>query len=257
MKNVTGYDLCKGLSGSWGTLGIMTEVAMKVLPAPEETNTIILRGPPDQIAVEALCSALGSPYGITGAVHLHGELSATFTDPLLSGRNQAASMIRVENFASSVPYRIGKLREMLGHYGELEILENDRSLIFWNEMRRLKFLEGSKTPVWRMSTSPQNGVQLVEAIRIHHPDARAAFDWSGGLVWLLMPTMKDPGSFEIHRAISEYGGHATLLRADAGLRAAADVFQPLGERVHQLTKRIKQAFDPAGILNPGRMYAGI
>lgn len=257
MKNVTGYDLCKAVAGSWGTLGIMTEVTMKVLPAPEQTNTIILRGPPDQIAVEALCMALATPTGVTGTVHLQKGLCQSFSDPLMQETDEATTVIRVENFADILPRKVADLKDLLGHYGELELLDNERSLILWEEMRQLKFLQGNNNAVWRLSTAPQNGVSLMETIRIHHPEIRAAFDWSGGLVWLIMPTMEDPGSFEVRRAISEYGGHATLLRADTELRVAADVFQPQEDEIQRLTKRIKSAFDPLGILNPGRMYAGI
>lgn len=257
MKNVTGYDLCKGLSGSWGTLALMTEVTMKVLPAPEETNTILLQGPPDAIAIEALCSTLSSPYGVSGAVHFQAGFAQSFSDTFLKTSSGALSAIRIENFRESVSYRLEKLKTILGHYGNLEILDNSRSLAFWKEMQQLKFLQGSGNTVWRLSTAPQNGVRLFEAIRTHHPKARAVFDWSGGLIWLVMPTANDSGSFEIHRAVAEFGGHATLIRAEAPLRAAADVFQPLEAGMQQLTKRIKDAFDPAGILNPGRMYAGL
>src|SRR5204863_3071411 len=62
MKNVTGYDLCRGLAGSWGTLAVMSEVTFKVQPAPEDTGTLVLLGLPDEIAVEVMCAAMATPY---------------------------------------------------------------------------------------------------------------------------------------------------------------------------------------------------
>src|SRR5262249_8438854 len=76
MKNVTGYDLCRGLAGSWGTLAVLTEVTFKVLPAPEDTGTLVLFGLPDEIAVEVLCTAMASPFEVSGAVHLQPALAA-------------------------------------------------------------------------------------------------------------------------------------------------------------------------------------
>lgn len=258
MKNVTGYDLCKGLAGSWGTLALMTEVTMKVLPLPEETQTLLLIGLTDEIAVDALCAAMSSPYGVSGAVHLQDSFCASFSDAAINGCERSVTAIRLENFSYSVDHRMRALRNSLSAYGEYCVLDNDRSIQFWKEMRTLRFIDGADAkPVWRISTSPKNGVQVYKSIRAQHQEARAIYDWSGGLIWLVMPEAGDVGSFEIHRAVTAVGGYATLIRAEAPLRAAADVFQPLEERVAKLTSGLKFAFDPYGILNPGRMYAGV
>ena len=88
-------------------------------------------------------------------------------------------------------------------------------------------------------------------------DIRVAYDWSGGLIWLETPSTSDAGTVEIRRAIAEFGGHATLIRAERATRASVEVFQPLDPPLAALTARLKAAFDPAGILNPGRMYPGV
>src|SRR5262245_8103393 len=152
MKNVTGYDLCRGLAGSWGTLAVMCEVTFKVQPIPEETGTLILLGLPDEIAVEVLCDAMTTPYEVSAAVHLQPALVARLWHDGLRRQGQAVTAIRLENFAKSVAYRRGKLKEHLKAYGEIHDLDEDNSLAFWGELRQLSVLQGSAAPLWRIST---------------------------------------------------------------------------------------------------------
>jgi glycolate oxidase FAD binding subunit len=88
-------------------------------------------------------------------------------------------------------------------------------------------------------------------------EARAFYDWSGGLVWVEVLPTTDAGAADIRRVIATHGGHATLVRAEPDVRSAVDVFQPLETGLQTLTRKLKSAFDPAGILNPGRMYANL
>src|SRR5919108_6269092 len=125
MKNVTGYDLCRGLAGSWGTLAVLSEVTFKVVPAPEDTATLILLGLPDEIAVEVLCAAMATPYEISGAVHLQPQMVARLWHEGLRRQGQALTVLRIENFAKSVAYRIGRLKEHLKAYGEIHELDRD------------------------------------------------------------------------------------------------------------------------------------
>ena len=257
MKNVTGYDLCRGLSGSWGTLAVMTDVTMKVLPSAESSQTIVLTGLIDDIAIDAMCAALTTPYEVSAAAHLQQSFVARLSDPELSALGAPLTALRVENFSSSVAYRIGKLGEALKAFGDISVLDEDWSQIFWSDMRQLKVLQGSSDPLWRISVPPKSGAKVVESIKAHHPTCQAVYDWSGGLIWLVMPPISDAGASEVRRAVAASGGHATLIRADAATRTAVDVFQPLEDGVTALSGRIKAAFDPHGILNPGRMYAGV
>jgi len=254
MKNVTGYDVARALAGSWGTLGVITEVTFKVAPVPEATATILIPGLPDEIAVEVLSSVMGTPYEVSGAVHLQQAAAARVLDPGIRESGTPITAIRLENFAHSVPYRVEKLKGMLTPYGELAVLDTEASLAFWSEMRQLTPVLGSKTPLWRISTKPRLGPKVVAGIARYMPVV-AFYDWSGGLIWLEVPATADAGETDIRRIIALYGGHATLIRAEAPVRAAVQVFQPLDPGLERLTRRIKTAFDPAGILNPGRMYA--
>lgn len=256
MKNVTGYDLCRGLAGSWGTLAVMSEVTMKVLPTAESTCTLLFKGLTDDVAVDAMCSALGTPFDVSGTVHLHEDFASSMLDTELLRRPSTITAIRLENFKSSLEYRSKRLSESLVAFGESVILDDAASRAFWASMLELKFLQGSDDPVWRISTAPTQGARLVSALE-RRLDCKAAYDWSGGLIWLQTAPTADAGATEVRRVVAEIGGHATLVRADATVRASIEVFQPLTPAVDALTRKLKHSFDPAGILSPGRMYSGI
>ncbi len=255
-KNVTGYDLCKAVAGSWGTLAIMTEVTMKVIPIASETRTLLCLGLPDLTAIEAMCLSHGTPFEVSGTVHIQSELVDKLSDQDVKKARAAVTAIRVESFPSSARYRIGRLRELLAAYSPWLELDTARSRAFWEEIRSLRMYAGSDRPLWRISTTPTGAAKLVKAIS-RNIDTRVVYDWSGGLVWLDTSLTSDAGAVEIRRAVSEFGGHATLIRADRPTRATLDMFQPLEPSLSALTRKLKAAFDPGGILNPGRMYPGV
>jgi glycolate oxidase FAD binding subunit len=254
MKNVTGYDLTRGLSGSWGTLAVLTEVTFKLMPVPEATGTLVLFGLEDEIAVEALCTAMATPYEVSGAVHLQQALAARLWHASTRAQQKAVTAIRVENFSRSVAYRTGRLKDALKPYGEVHQLDHTGSLAFWDELRQLSILQQSDAPVWRISTAPRSGPKVVAAIT-RYMDCRAFYDWSGGLVWAEVLPAADAGAADIRRVMAAHGGHATLIRAEPPVRAGVEVFQPLEPSLAEISRGIKAVFDPAGILNPGRMYA--
>lgn len=254
MKNVTGLDLCRGLAGSWGTLAVMCEVTFKVQPMPEDTATLILLGLPDEIAVEVLCDAMATPFEVSGAVHLQRALVARLWHEGLRRQGQAITALRLENFAKSVAYRKGRLKEHLRAYGDIHEFDGGNSLAFWGELRQLSVLQGSGAPLWRISTAPSAGPKVVATISAYM-ECRAFYDWSGGLVWAEVLPTTDAGAADIRRVIATHGGHATLVRAEPQVRVAVEVFQPLEAGLERLSHKLKASFDPAGILNPGRMYA--
>jgi glycolate oxidase FAD binding subunit len=254
MKNVTGVDLCRGLSGSWGTLAVLSEVTFKVLPLPEHTETLVLLGLPDEIAVGVLCAAMGTPFEVSGAVHLGPAMAARLEHAGLRAQGQAVTALRLENFTRSVAYRKDKLKTLLKAYGEIHDLDLDNSLALWQELRALSLLKNGDAPLWRISTAPSHGPKVVAAIA-RYMECCVFYDWAGGLIWLeLLPTT-DAGAADVRRVIASHGGHATLVRAAPEVRASVPVFQPLEPSAEAISRRLKAAFDPAGILNPGRMYA--
>jgi len=256
MKNVTGYDVARGLTGSWGTLAVLTEVTFKVVPWPETAATLIYLNLPDNIAVELLCTAMAQPVEVSGAVHLQAPLAARLSHPGLKVMSKSITALRLENFSGAVTARKQKLKEALKVYGKALELDHRETLEFWSELRRLSVLPYRQTLLWRISTKPTMAAKLVQAIKRYMP-AEAFYDWGGGLVWLEVPATADAGTAEIRRASAIHGGHATLIRAERSVRASVEVFQPLSPALERLTRGLKSAFDPAGILNPGRMYANV
>jgi glycolate oxidase FAD binding subunit len=254
MKNVTGYDLARGLAGSWGTLAVMTQVTFKLLPAPEKTTTLLFPNLPDDIAVELLCAAMGLPYEVSGAIHLPAGLVARLEHDQLRATGASLTALRLENFEKSVAYRKGKLKELLKVYGHPFEIEDGDSLSFWAELKRLSVLPYGPTLLWRISTAPKQGPKVVASVK-RHMEAEAFYDWSGGLIWLEVPASADAGASDIRRAVAVHGGYATLIRADEQVRGSVEVFQPLSPAHERLSRGLKAAFDPTGLLNPGRMYA--
>ena len=248
MKNVTGLDLVKLMAGAHGTLGLLTEVTFKVLPVQEHVATLVLPGLDDAAAIEALATALGSPFELTGAAHLPAGITGA----------EPGTLMRVEGFSKSVGYRLGELRRLLRRYGEARTVEGEESAALWRAVRDATPLaEPREAAVWRISTAPTRGPAVTAAIAAQRP-ARWFYDWGGGLIWLATDAADDAGAAVIRAAVKAAGsGHATLVRAPETLRAAVPVFEPLPEPLMRVTTGIKAAHDPAGIFNPGRMYAGV
>ncbi|MCW6506548.1 glycolate oxidase subunit GlcE [Lichenifustis flavocetrariae] len=245
MKNVTGLDLVKLQCGAHGTLGFLTEVTFKVLPKPESTATLVYGGLDDRRGVALLTDALTSPFEVSGAAHL----------PPGTGGAGARTLVRLEGFSPSVDYRCNALQSLLAEFGMPVRLTGPDALELWTEVRDARFLaEPREHAVWRLSTPPTSGPGLVDRLR-NELDFVHFYDWGGGLIWLSTAATGDAGAAAIRQALGPDGGHATLLRAPDGLRAATPVFQPLAPALLALTRRIKASFDPDAILNPGRMYA--
>jgi glycolate oxidase FAD binding subunit len=168
LKNVTGLDLCKLLTGSHGTLGVITEITLKVLPAAEAVGTIVIPGLDAEAAVAVLSAALGSPYGVSGAAWLPSELAT----------GGSKTLIRIEDFAASVTYRTEKLRGELG-YPDATILDDAASRKLWRDVRDVRALPVTDGDgIWRVSVRPSAGPGVLRAVE----DARGYLDWGGGLV---------------------------------------------------------------------------
>jgi glycolate oxidase FAD binding subunit len=253
VKNVTGYDMCKVLAGSWGTLAAMTDVTIKVLPRAETEATVVVEGLDDARACAAMAAAMGSATDVSAAAHLPDHVASYF-DGLPNA--EAATALRLEGVAPSVKHREEVLAKLMKDFGPVVLLEEKESRALWKSVRQVKpfATEASRErPLWRISTQPARGHEVAAAIT---PAAQMFYDWGGGLIWVAMPFGDEPDAAHIREAVAAVGGHATLVRASASVRAAADVFQPQEPALAALSKRVKDAFDPKGVLNPGRMVAG-
>ncbi|MFN3766501.1 MAG: FAD-binding protein [Aliihoeflea sp.] len=250
VKNVTGYDLSKGLAGSWGTLAVVTDLTFKVLPAAETEKSFVIRGLDDGPAAFAMAAGMGSSAEVSSAAHLPPSVTGRVLDGALKG--PASTLLRLEGFGPSVEYRLKTLTGLLAAQGEIEVLEQAQSRQVWREIRDcLPYADGTSRPVWRISMAPSQGWKMVAELRLH-AGADVFYDWQGGLIWARMEA--EPDAEGLRALIAHFGGgHATLVRASVPSRAATQVFQPQAGALGQLAGRLKDQFDPKGILNPGRM----
>ena len=257
VKNVSGYDLCKLLAGSYGTLGAMTDLTLKVLPAAEETRTVLLAGLDDATAQRAMARALQSAYEVSGAAHLPAAAAKASEVSTVARAGGAVTALRIEGPPVSVKHRSKKLAEALADFGETGEMQNDTSLRFWREVRDAHTFVGDERAVWRLSVPPTEGPRVAAAATRGLDGAACFYDWGGGLIWLALPEDDDAHAEAVRAAIGPGGGHATLIRATEKTRAKVPVFQPQDPGMARLTARLKDGFDPKRVLNPGRMHAGV
>ncbi|MGD9865447.1 MAG: glycolate oxidase subunit GlcE [Pseudodonghicola sp.] len=226
MKNVTGYDLVKLMAGSWGTLGVLSEVSFKVLPRPETEATLRFAVDGAGAAVRLLSAALGSPFEVSGAAY----------DPA-----QGAALVRIEGFGDSVTYRAGRLTALLG---AAELVEAAASSALWAALRDVAPFQGQGGDVWRLSCKPSQAPEVAARLGAE----ALLFDWGGGLIWARVAEGTD-----LRARAGSYDGHATLIRATPETRARLAMFQPQPAPLAALAAGLRAKFDPKGIFNPGLM----
>jgi glycolate oxidase FAD binding subunit len=264
VKNVTGYDLPKLITGSYGTLAVMTELTIKVLPAQEDTRTLIVVGQTASDAVRVMASVLQSTADVSGASFLPRGIAV----PGVAGQvpiaaDAAVTAFRLEGVGPSVEFRLSRLRQQLESAGSISVLDLESSLHFWRAIRDVAPLARDSADVlWRISVPPSQGAEVLAKIQEQLPGTRAFLDWGGGLVWLQSPESADvtralAAEQKIRSVLAHSGGHATLVRAPADVRRNVNVFQPQPAALAALSKRVKLQFDPKRVLSPGRMYADV
>lgn len=263
VKNVTGYDVPKLLTGAFGTLGVLSEIVLKVLPKPETECSIILAGLDDKAAIAALRDALDTPFEVSGAAHLPEAIARLSMVPPLAALTAAVTALRIEGTSEGLARRQEGLLALLrrpgfnigplAERGGALVLEAPQSAALWREIRDVQYFVAAAGPVWRVSAPPMAGPLIAAA-----SGAQSWFyDWAGAQLWLLSSDNANGDASLIRRAVETGGGHATLIRGENALRRKVAVFPSLSDAHAALTKRVKQAFDPAGILNPGLMYPEI
>ena len=235
VKNVTGYDLPKVITGSWGRLVALTQVTLKVLPRPRVQATMVIENQTPAQAHAAMAQALGS----------HSEIAAAAYLPAVLNNGRAVTLFRLQGFVPSVEARCTFLPQLLKDHGTARRLPDTEAEVFWQSVRSVAPLKGN-APLWRVNVPPSGGCAVVAALE--PLGARWFFDWAGGLVWLTFEG--DP--FLVRQAAEKAGGHAMLVRAPTDLRARIQVQHPRSRGVAALEARVRRAFDPAGVFETGR-----
>ena len=249
VKNVTGYDLSKLVCGAFGTLAVLTEVTLRLVPTPETERTILLPGLAEEAAVAVLAEALGAPHEVTAGAHLPAGCAARL------GLRGAATILRVEGHGPSVAYRAEAIRALVDPVAPADIVDETASRALWRGVADLApFVPLAHHAIWRLSVVPSEAPAILAAI-----GRRLSFeyllDWGGAAIWCAVASgPEDAGAAVLRQAVAAHGGgHATLVRAHATLRASVPVFEPEAPALAALTARVKTSFDPNRILNPGRL----
>lgn len=250
VKNVTGYDLPKLICGSWGTLAVMGEVTIKVMPLPETQVTVSVAGLSHLEAVKAMIAALQSSAEVSGSAYVPEPYDAQH----LAG---SQTMLRIEGIEASVNARRKVLQDLLKPFGVLSVLDEASSKIFWQRVRDVSPLASlTEEYIWRLSVPATSSAQVMAKISANL-DAKYYCDWGGGLIWLAVAPEPEAHAGTIRSALSACGGHATLIRAPANVRRSVPVFEPQPQALAELTRRVKLSFDPGRVLNRSRMYEGV
>ncbi|MEM6850860.1 MAG: glycolate oxidase subunit GlcE [Pseudomonadota bacterium] len=233
VKNVTGYDLSKLMTGSFGGLAALTEITLKVAPKPQTEASLAALDLPLEAAAKALRRAAASPFVPTG-------LSLASTAP-----HRADAIFRLEGSERSVGYRADALQTLLRDLNTV-LWDEAASKAHWRKVRDVSaFFPDPPRPLWKLVVAPSDCAHTIDA----NASERFLADWAGGLIWL---EGRDDGV-----PPKAPGGGAYLIRGSADLRSQTDVFPAQAGALRTLTARVKKGFDPLGLLNPGRMYAGL
>jgi glycolate oxidase FAD binding subunit len=263
VKNVTGYDLSKLMCGSFGTLAVLTELIIKVLPAAETERTVVVNGLDDAEAIALLILASRSPHNVSGLAHLPPGVRVPQGLSAAGAAGDSMTLIRIEGPAPSVAHRAQEIAGLTTR--QTVSLEAEASASVWSALREVEpvSIEAGER-LWRISVPPTASTTCRTALAKAASSSEqpsAFFDWGGGLLWCALPV--SVSASDVHRVAQDAGGHARLVRsarahegADAD-NAVDQAFSPLDSANRAVHQRLKQAFDPTGVLNPGRMYADL
>ncbi len=254
VKNVTGYDLSKLITGSFGTLLVITELTLKVLPLESETKTIIVSGLSLEHGIGIMGSSISSSNDPSGATFYPGNLRNNFVYNDLTYPGSITA-IRVEGTKLSTEQRINNLTKDLAlEDKKLTILDSTQSEIFWEDTRSLKAFSNNEKSILRAVVPPSETVNLINRLKTFHPNY--FLDWGGSLIWLELDYLSNQKINQIRERIIDANGYLTVIKSPENVKSSSEIFtiDPIKFKISQ---NIKKSFDPKRIFNPGKMYTGI
>ena len=254
VKNVTGYDLCKLVSGSYGTLTVLTELSIKVLPKSESSKTLIINNPHLKKAMEYLGTALSSSTDPSGGVFYPERFENNFVFNDLTHKG-ALTAIRIEGPTNSVDQRISRLvKELSLLENEYSVLDNFQTDLFWSKTRNLEVFSNLKNNLLRVIVPVSETLNVIQKLKKY--EINYFLDWGGNLIWLELEQISLKILREIKEITKEHSGYFTIIKLEDDLKASADIFT-IDPIKYKISEKIKKSFDPKRIFNPGKMYSGI
>ena len=263
VKNVTGYDLSKLICGSYGTLVVLTEIIFKVLPAPEESTTLVIHKLKLEPAIDLLGQAINSSNDISGATYFPtepecagSEMNITDTFKLNDLKYEGSfTAIRIEGSKNSIEERKQNLKKELNIIDyDISILETFQSEIFWNKVKNLEVFSATKNNIIRIVIPPSQCVHLL--YQLTFIKFKYYIDWGGALIWIEACELTEEMFDSIRKKVVKHGGYMSMIKPSDHLPYVEEVFTTNMNRF-SISQNIKKSFDPKRILNPGKMYTGI
>jgi len=262
VKNVTGYDLSKLISGAFGTLVALTEITLKVLPKKQLTNTIVIKVDDKKKIYDLFDKIASSSSEITGAVFLPDEPDDSmfirnketifkfndldFTGPYLA--------LRLEGDKVSINEKTKKITKELDlKKFKIATLDNYQSSPFWKKINNLELFQNTQNNLLRIVIEPANGSKMMSYLGNKF---KYYIDWCGSLFWVEVPPKKNNKVGEIKKKSIELGGYMTIIKTSEEYDYEETIFTVDPVRL-MISEKIKKSFDPKRIFNPGKMYRGI
>ncbi|MGD0189412.1 MAG: FAD-binding protein [Rhizomicrobium sp.] len=243
VKNVTGFDLPKLMCGAMGTLGVLTEMTLRLVPCALLSETLIVRDASAETGLELLRRAWTSACGPTGLAYVPSRVGSVF--PELGGIGAGAALIRVEGARVPLDEKLAGIRALSPDM-RFDLIDGES--LFRSIGNGAMFI-GTDADIWRVAVPPASAARCV----IESGTELWLADWAGGMLWIAAPPADKAFADNIRATAASFAGHATLLRAAAEWRCRVGAFQPEPASLAALTRSVKGAFDPLGIFNPGRM----
>jgi glycolate oxidase FAD binding subunit len=262
VKNVTGYDLSKLVTGSFGTLSVLTEITLKVLPKKSFSNTVVIDVKDNKIIYDLFDKIAGSSSEVSGAAFIPEEPKDEnylknrdkifkFNDLDFKGSFLA---FRVEGDKVSINEKIKSLtKELQLNTFKTFLLDTYQSEPFWKKINNLELFETTKNNLMRIVIEPSNGSKMMKYLGNKF---KYYIDWCGSLFWVEVPAKKNVKIKEIKKTTKEFGGYLTIIKTSADYDYEESIFTIDDVRLI-ISKKIKESFDPKRILNPGKMYRGV
>ena len=262
VKNVTGYDLSKLVTGSFGTLTALTEITFKVLPKKDSISTLVIYSEDNKIISDLFDQLLSSSNEISGAVYIPAEpnnknytknIEKIFKFNNLKSEEPFVA-VRIEGSKKSIDERIQDIsQELQTNKMKTSILDFYQSKLFWEKINNLELFSGTKNNLLRAVIPTATSLDLMKYLKNNF---KYYIDWCGSLFWIEVLEKENIQIKEMKETIINLGGYLTIVKKSESLSSDIDIFTINDTRL-LLSQKIKESFDPKKLLNPGKMYRGL